>query len=151
MAATVQVAKAVQTAVLHLLPKRTSHLVHLAVALVALGACSNRSEHQLEITFQAARNALWCGRYAEAQAFVERGLALTRSHPESEWSWRFRLLEGDVLVASNQITQVLPLLKVSLPDGPEFDVLRARQKYLEAKTQLEQGSLREVLTTLERA
>jgi CHAT domain-containing protein/Tfp pilus assembly protein PilF len=82
---------------------------------------------------------------------ADRGIALTRRQPDSVWAWRLRLLRGEILVAQLKLPEVLPLLSASLPAGSQFDRLRVRQKYLEAKTQVTQGQLQGALDTLDNA
>src|SRR5260370_7532616 len=113
-------------------------------------ACTNRSERQLESALETARDALMRGKLADARTWADRGIALTKSDPDSEWAWKFRLLQGEVRLASLQLEQMLPLLKETLPAGPRFDALRARQKYLEARTRVVQGRMPEALPTLEK-
>jgi CHAT domain-containing protein/Tfp pilus assembly protein PilF len=123
----------------------------IVLVAAAFCACTNRSERQLDSTLETARAALMRGKLADARTWADRGIALTKSDPDSEWAWKFRLLQGEVRLASLQLEQMLPLLKETLPAGPRFDALRARQKYLEARTQVVQGRMPEALATLEKA
>ena len=123
--------------------------VVLFLALVAACACAGNSERRLTTTFEDAKLSLQRGELAEARAVAERGLALTT--PDSTWAWRFRFLRGEILLLQHQPTEVLPLVGAPLPEGPAFDPLRARQKYLEALVQRSQNRFVEALATLEAA
>src|SRR5580704_4254468 len=123
----------------------------LAIALVGACACAGRSEQRVEHTFDAARQALWRGQLEDAMGWADQGVALTRSQPDSVWAWRLRLLRGEILAAQLKLPEVLPLLSASLPGGSQFDRLRVRQKYLEAKTRVMEGQLPGALDTLDNA
>src|SRR5438309_3411021 len=123
----------------------------LAVALLGACACVGRSEHRVEHTFDEARQALWRGDLAHALGWADQGVALIRSQPDSVWAWRLRLLRGEILVAQLRLPEVQPLLRASLPGGSQFDRLRVRQKYIEAKTQVSQGQIQGALDILDNA
>jgi CHAT domain-containing protein len=73
------------------------------------------------------------GELPEAQALAERGLTLAGPQQDSEWSWRFRLQRGDILISERNLTEVRGLVHATLPSGASFDSLRARQAFLEAR------------------
>ena len=110
----------------------------LAVALLAAVACTQDHERRLAATFHEARQALRRGEFEKAQSIAERGLASAPS--DSVWAWQFRLYRGEILVQRKQFAEVEPVLNASIPPGPAFDVLRARQKYVAALVLLNQGS-----------
>jgi tetratricopeptide (TPR) repeat protein len=120
----------------------------LLCTLVACG-CSRNAERLLPSTFDEARLAARRGELTEARTIAERGLALAT--PDSEWAWTFRLMRGEILLLLRQPAEVLPLISAPLPDGPAFNPLRARQKYLEALIQRSQNRFADALVTLETA
>jgi CHAT domain-containing protein len=135
----------------HGLRRHPAPALALVIALLGACACAGRSEHRVEQTFDAARLALRKGELADAMGWADQGVALTRSQPDSVWAWRLRLLREEILVAQLRLPEVLPLLSVSLPGGSQFDRLRVRQKYIEARTQVIQGRLQGALDTMDNA
>src|SRR5262249_4673169 len=69
----------------------------------------------------------------------------------SEWLWKFRLLRGEVLLLQRQPGELPALVSATLPPGPAFDPLRARQLYVAALLQRSQNRFADALATLERA
>ncbi len=124
--------------------------VWILVALLAAAACKG-SEREVERTFAAAQGATQRGELGEAEALSGRGLSLAESQKSAEWSWKFRLLTAEILIIRGDFSEAGPLLSPQLPDGAQFDHLRARQKFLEARTQTGRGDLRAALETLETA
>jgi CHAT domain-containing protein/tetratricopeptide (TPR) repeat protein len=123
--------------------------VVLLAALVLACGCARDPERRLASTFDEARLAARRGELNDARAIADRGLAM--APPASEWDWSFRLLRGEILLLQRQPSEVVPLIRASLPDGPAFGPLRARQKFLEALLQRSQNHFADALTTLEAA
>src|SRR6266849_3112436 len=124
-------------------------VVLFAVLLVL--SCTNRQQSDLDHTFDAARLALRRGELSEARTLAERGLNLLGTQSQSERAWALRLLRVEILIAQLQLPEALSVLRLPIPAGGRFDPLRARQKYLEARTQMIQGHLTEALDTLDKA
>jgi CHAT domain-containing protein/Tfp pilus assembly protein PilF len=89
------------------------------------------------------------GELAQARTYAERGAALAQ--PDSEWSWKFRLLGGEILVLQHQPSQVPALVGAALPPARAFDSLRARQKYVLALMQRGENQFDAALKTLDSA
>jgi CHAT domain-containing protein len=117
--------------------------------LVVAWCCGADNEQRLAATFDASRTAVRRGELVEALALTDRGLAL--APPDSPWAWTFRLFRGEILLLQHQPSEVQPLVTAVVPDGPAFDEVRARQKYLEARLQVAQNHLPDALVTLEAA
>src|SRR4029077_13505692 len=88
------------------------------------------------------------GELIAAQSLGERGIALTDSQPGSSWAWTFRLLRAESLILQLKQLEAAQDLSDSLPPGREFDWLRARQKYLLARVQIDEGRLQQALETV---
>lgn len=123
--------------------------VAVILAVLAACACARDPERTLGATFDAARLAVRRGELTDAQVLVDRALSVAR--PDSEWTWNFRLLRGEILFLQHQPSEVLPLVKATLPAGAAFDPLRARQKYLEALVLRGENRFADALATLEEA
>jgi CHAT domain-containing protein len=123
--------------------------VALFLSLVAVCACADNPQRRLASTFDESKLSLQRGELAEARARAERGMAL--ANPGSTWDWTFRFLRGEILLLQHQPAEVLPLVSTPLPDGPAFDPLRARQKYLAALVQRSQNRFADALATLDAA
>jgi CHAT domain-containing protein len=123
-----------------------------AVFLLALvAACrSGPSEAELRRTFDAASLAFLRGELTDAQMLAERGIAQAGPRSDSEWSWRFRLLRGDVLISQRNLTDVRPVIQAPLPPGVSFDSLRAKQAFLEARVMLADRRLDDALRLAKR-
>ena len=120
----------------------------LAALLVAC-ACSGQSERRLRSTLDEVRQEVRRGEFDNAESLVQRGL--TDAPAGSVWAWTFRLYHAEILLQRHQDAEAQPLLTEPLPPGPEFNALRARQKYLVAVAQLNANSTAKALTTLEDA
>jgi len=121
----------------------------VACVLVVAWCCGADNEQRLAATFDASRTAVRRGELVEARALTDRGVAL--APPDSPWAWTFRLFRGEILLLQLQPSEVQPLVTAVVPDGPAFDEVRARQKYLEARLQVAQNHLPDALATLEAA
>jgi len=121
------------------------------LALASIVACGPSTGRRIDESFQSARLAMWRGDLASALDAASRGLTLTESTPESEAAWKLRLLRAEILLTKPDLSQALPILTQAMPEASPFAALRARQKYLVARSQVVQGRLSEALTTLEEA
>jgi CHAT domain-containing protein len=123
--------------------------ISLLAVLILTWSCAGVRERELASTFDEAQLAQRRGELPAAGALAERGVALAR--PDSEWSWKFRLLRGEILLLQHQPSELDALIAAPLPPGPTFEPVRARQKYLEALVQRSRGQLEPALVTLEAA
>jgi len=119
--------------------------------VLLLVSCTNRPPSHPDRIIEAARFALRRGELSEARTLAERGLKRVGTQSQSEGAWTLRLLRAEILIAQLQLSEALPVLRMPIPAGGRFDPLRARQKYLEARTQMIHGQLGEALHTLDEA
>src|SRR5262249_26049123 len=91
------------------------------------------------------------GDFASAQAIAERGLERTRAQANSYAAWTLRLLRAESLVLQQKIADARAALDGAMPASPEFESLRARQKYVEARALIAEGRLRDALDRVEAA
>jgi CHAT domain-containing protein/tetratricopeptide (TPR) repeat protein len=133
-------------------PTRISRLKALFV-VCALFACTTgpASDRELDRLTQSARLMMWQGELAQARELAERGLEQTRDRPDSDTSWKLRLLLCEILISQLDLSGAARFLTVAIPAGPSFDALRARQKYLQGKAQVTEGKLAEALVSLDTA
>jgi len=111
----------------------------LFLALFLLPACT-RSTSQLDNDFNHARDAMWRGELAEAQQLADRGAERAPVTTNPGWYWRFRLLSCQVSILRRDFAAADGVLKAQLPIGAAYDGLRARQQWLVAYRQVEQGN-----------
>jgi CHAT domain-containing protein/Tfp pilus assembly protein PilF len=119
-----------------------------ALTLLATCACTDRSPARFEQIQREATNDLRRGELIAAQSLAERGIALADSQTGSSWAWTFRLLRAESLILQLKQVEAAQDLADSLPAPKEFDWLRARQKYLLARVQIDQGRLPQALETV---
>jgi tetratricopeptide (TPR) repeat protein len=117
-------------------------LAALPLALALTTACARRVEERAPALFESATAALRRGDIARAESDLRLGEQLTHAEPASEWAWRFRFLEGDVVLARRELDLAAKLADadgaIPMPDVPE---LRARRQYLLARIQYVQSHL----------
>ena len=124
----------------------------IVLVLACAGACARGTtvEDRLAATFDASKAAVRRGELDEARSLADRGLSLAPS--ESPWAHTFRLFRGEILLLQRQQpSDIMPMVTAEVPAGATFDVVRARQKYLNARVLLTQNRLADALTLLETA
>jgi CHAT domain-containing protein/Tfp pilus assembly protein PilF len=118
----------------------------LVLALLVAAACHRgASEASLRQTYDQANLAFLNGQLTEAQMLAERGIALAGPQQDSEWSWRLRLLRGDILISERNLGEVRALVHATLPPASS-DSLRAKQIFLEARVLLADRRFDEALS-----
>ncbi len=80
------------------------------------------------------------GELAEAQALADRGALRVPVESDPLWHWRFRLLACQLAILRRDFPAADRVLRARLPDAPAFEGLRARQRWLAAYSQVEQGN-----------
>jgi CHAT domain-containing protein len=125
--------------------------VAIGFALLAVSACAASPERELTHALEAGHRALLRGELPQARTQVDRGLALIESHLGPEWSWKFRLLHGEILIVQGRLADAQQLLSAPAPSGAQFNTLRARKKILEARLLQRQGRLQDALRVLDDA
>lgn len=119
------------------------------LALLAVSACVTASKPEPARALEDAETAMRRGQYERALEAVDAALDTEpSSKADSPLTWRLRLLRAEILIARAEIPAARPLLNAQLPSDPAFADVRARQKYVFAKAQVAQGSLKEALVTL---
>src|SRR3954469_11592025 len=121
----------------------------LLLLLLLLPACA-RPPRQFDRDFIQARDAMWRGELADAQQQADDAAVRARVDGNVLWHWRFRLLAGEIAILRRDFSAAELVIKASLPEAPEFDGLRARRGFLEAKLHIEQGNIRLGHETLSR-
>ena len=129
---------------------RSTILVFITALTFFFGSACARSPEQLEKQYRQVREAMLQGDLADAQ---KRAEAAARSSGAADpvWHWRFRLLSCEIDILGRNFSNAERVVTAQLPDGVAFDGLRARQRLLEGKLQIEQGKLRAGHLILERA
>ncbi len=89
-------------------------LLVFALSFAALCTIGCSRPHNPQKAFDHARQTFLRGDLPNAQAEAHRGYELFSGH-DAEWAWRFRLLEGEILVSRGQGKDALSLLNESLP------------------------------------
>jgi CHAT domain-containing protein/tetratricopeptide (TPR) repeat protein len=113
----------------------------LLFLLIFLSACAP-SSRRLDSDYNQARQAMWRGELPDAQKLADEAAVRVSVSANALWHWRFRLLSCEVAILRRDFPAAQAVVKDQLPDGQAFDSLRARQRLLEAKLQVEQGRLR---------
>jgi CHAT domain-containing protein len=123
----------------------------LVLALLVLSSCHRGpSDADLQRTFDAANLALRHGELTEAQTLSERGMTSAGPQGDSVWSWRFRLLRGDILISQQNLGEVRSLTHAPVPAGASFDSLRAQQALLDARLMIVDRRLDDALSLAKR-
>jgi CHAT domain-containing protein/tetratricopeptide (TPR) repeat protein len=130
-------------------PPRTP-AVALVLALVVSSCHRGASDADLQRTFDAANLAFLRGELTEAQKLTEKAIAEAGPRANSLWSWRFRLLRGDIQISERNLADVRELVHATLPPGAAFDSVRARQAFLEARVLLADRRLADALSLAKR-
>ncbi len=113
----------------------------LLVLLLVLPACAG-SPRQIEQDYDQARQAMWRGDLPRAQTLADKGAARHLAESEPLWHWRFRLLSCEVAILRRDFPAAEGILEERLPADGTFDGLRARQRLLDAKLDVERGRFR---------
>jgi CHAT domain-containing protein/predicted negative regulator of RcsB-dependent stress response len=125
---------------------RTLNASALVLALFALSSCHRgSSDVDLQRTFDAANLAFRHGELTEARALSEQGMTSAGPRGDSVWSWRFRLLRGDILISQRNLGEVRSLTHAVMPAGASFDSLRAQQALLDARLMIADRRLDDAL------
>src|SRR5438270_7220303 len=100
----------------------------VCAAVAAACACSRAAERRASSTVDAATTALRRGDPLAAESLIARGLEAAAKTPDSELSWRLRLLRADALLARRDLQGATAIAQLPAPDGAAFVEIRARQK-----------------------
>ncbi|HEY7291964.1 MAG TPA: CHAT domain-containing protein [Vicinamibacterales bacterium] len=105
----------------------------ICLLIVALTVCSCGRESRAARAADEATDALRRGDAPAADSFVERGLGLTASSPQSPTAWRLKVLDGDVGLAMRDADRAARAVQLQLPGDPSLLEVRVRQKFLAAR------------------
>jgi len=122
----------------------------LVLALVSSFSCT-RTPAKAARTAADAAAAIRRGELVQAQLLAEQALADSSFSPDSTWPWTFRLLRAESLILQLNAKAARTDLTATLPPSAEFDSLRARQKYLQARAEVTEGRLQPALAILDDA
>jgi CHAT domain-containing protein len=124
----------------------------LAFALIAAAtwstACS--SERHRQELFDSASAALQRGELAGARTLAEQGIGENAGRSDV-WTWKFKLLRAEALLASGQPGDVQPLITEAIPDTPGLAWAHTRRKYIEGRLAVVRGQLPEAARLLQDA
>jgi CHAT domain-containing protein len=112
-------------------PKKKTFELLAALLLPFAWAIGCNSLPDPQKAFGHAQQLLTSGDLSSARAEAEAG-AKRFSTPDQQWAWRFRLLNAEILLDQGLSTDVLSLLRPSLPPQLANSDLAIKQKNLQA-------------------
>jgi CHAT domain-containing protein/tetratricopeptide (TPR) repeat protein len=121
----------------------------LTLALIAASACARSTARKPGDIEADATAAIRRGELVGAQLVAERALADGSFSPDSTWPWTFRLLRAESLILQLKAKDARPDLIDLIPPASAFDSLRARQKYLQARSEVTEGRLQSALAIID--
>jgi CHAT domain-containing protein len=107
------------------------------VCVALLLGCTGRNE-RLEELFAGARTSLQAGQLPAALELTRRGKALARERTDDE-SWRFVLLEAEILQMRGEAPAAEALVKAPLPAALAGGPLEARRQKILARSLISAG------------
>jgi len=123
----------------------------LMVLLTAGSACARRNEPSTEQLYQQAVLDLRRGNLSAAQSAARKGVSQWQGKLESEWYWKYRLLEAEALVNQGRSKEGLELLETEPAHSTGFYLLECRIKAVRVKALLRLGRTDEVRSLLDEA
>jgi CHAT domain-containing protein len=103
----------------------------LSAALMIAG-CSRPATQDLQAQYAIAKTALEAGELNKAADIAEQGRVQAANRHDSLLEWRFRLIQGDVLILRRRAELALSVLEGELPESAELARLAARRMVLQA-------------------
>jgi CHAT domain-containing protein len=122
----------------------------ILLLLFLFAACAS-TPGQREQEYAHAREVTWRGDLTEAQRLADGGVTRTAREAGGIVHWRFRLLSSEIAILRRDFPAAEPAINAAIQDGPGFDAVRAYQRFLAAKLQIEQGKLSLAHETLGKA
>ena len=95
------------------------------LCIVALAGCQHGPVPP-EAAFRSAHTLLRAERYEPALAEAEQGLRSAEQRRDLLFTWRFRVLKAEILLARREVPQSIAALGGDPPLGPEWNECRAR-------------------------
>jgi CHAT domain-containing protein len=117
--------------------------------LLLVASCARRPETSTEELYRQASLDLRRGNLIAAQSGVDKGSVPWREKPESEWYWKFRILQAEIFVNQGRSKDGLALLDTQPPDSPGFYTLACRSMTVRVKGFLRLGRMDEARTLLD--
>src|SRR5689334_21798970 len=81
------------------------------VLMLLWAGCGTGKFSSPQRLYEDAEGQRRSGNLSRALDLCGRGVAQWRAHPASEWSWKFRLLESDILLDSGALPKALAVLE----------------------------------------
>jgi len=100
------------------------------------------TSRQFDQAYDRAREAMWRGELDEAQRLADSETKRTTGDSNAVVHWRFRLLSSEIAILKRDFAAAERSITDPIPSGPAFDRLRAYQRLLAAKLQIEKGQFR---------
>ena len=126
-------------------------LAALSLILLVVASCARQPETSTEELYRQANLDLRRGNLIAAQSGVDNGSDSWREKPESEWYWRFRILQAEIFINQGRAKEGLALLDTQPPDSPGFYALACRSRTVRVKGLLRLGRVDEARTLLDAA
>ena len=117
------------------------------VALLIATACGPDPESDTAAIHAAARQALLEGRLQVAEQLTTRGLALAER--ATTHAPALRLLSAEILLMQRDVDAASRVIDAELPQGPQFDGLDARRRYLVGYREMMSARFEQAAATLD--
>jgi CHAT domain-containing protein/Tfp pilus assembly protein PilF len=105
---------------------RTDHVLRWGILLGLACACSKVAP--LSELYRETLAAQRRGNFAQVRTTIEKEGSRWRNDPNSEWYWRFRLLEAEVAFNEGHSEDARKLLSIAVPPIAAHDELEAKRK-----------------------
>jgi CHAT domain-containing protein len=119
--------------------------------LLLAASCARQSETSTEELYRQANLDLRRGSLVAAQNGVDKGSVPWRENTESEWHWKFRILQAEIFINQGRAKEGLALIDTEPPDLPGFDTVTGRLKAVRVRAMLRLGRMDDAQTLLEAA
>lgn len=115
--------------------------IAVALAVFVTAACAYREAPGSETAFSRAQEALRRGDTPAALRRVDDTLSKVSPADDSDTAWRLRLLRTEILITRREFPGAKAALETHIPDSPRLGLVRARQRYLDARFALASNDL----------
>src|SRR5690349_16952260 len=112
-----------------------------ASLLVLLSAFVFRSgpEESPEQLFDRAQAYLRDGDFDKGLGLLDKGRSVVERETDTEWYWRFRFLQAEILIEQNRSKDALSLLNIDGLSEARYPALAITRRILNARLQLRQS------------
>jgi len=125
-------------------------LVAVVALLLSTAACTARRD-DTNAAFERAQETYRAGDTATALSVTDDALARLNDADDSLPAWRLRLLRAEILIVRRDFAHARPLLQRAVPEAERLAVVRARQRYLDARLALASNDLQRTLSAVAEA